>query len=58
MALVAAACSLCVELSQLVLSVGLFELDDVLDNALGAALGYVLFRLAEFTARRVLQGCV
>ena len=44
MALVAAACSLCVELAQLVLRVGLFELDDVLGNALGAVLGYALSR--------------
>ena len=43
-ALVAAACSLCVELAQLVLRVGLFELDDVMGNALGAALGYALSR--------------
>ena len=43
-ALVAGACSLCVELAQLVLRVGLFELDDVLGNALGAALGYALSR--------------
>ena len=43
-ALVAAACSLCVELAQLVLRVGLFELDDVLGNALGAVLGYALSR--------------
>jgi len=43
-ALVAAACSLCVELAQLVLRVGLLELDDILDNTLGAALGYALSR--------------
>ena len=43
-ALVAAACSPCVELAQLVLRVGLFELDDVLGNALGAVLGYALSR--------------
>ena len=52
-ALVAAACSLCVELAQLVLRVGLFELDDVLNNALGAVMGYVLYRLAERTAKLV-----
>ena len=43
-ALVAATCSLSVELAQLVLRVGLFELDDVLGNALGAVLGYALSR--------------
>ena len=56
MPLVAAACSLCVELSQLVLRVGLFELDDVLGNALGAVLGYVLYRLAWRVARTALGG--
>ena len=54
-ALVAAACSLCVELAQLALRVGLFELDDVLDNAIGAVLGYLLFRLSERVARRMMS---
>lgn len=54
MVLVAAACSLCIELAQLVLRIGLFELDDILDNALGATLGYLLYRLAVRTAKLVL----
>ena len=51
--LAAAAFSLCVQLAQLVLRVGLFELDDILDTALGATLGCVLYRLVCCMGRRV-----
>lgn len=55
-AAVGACASLAIELSQLLLRLGLFEFDDVLNNALGAALGYaaysLLYSLAKWLARR------
>lgn len=44
--LVACACSLAVELVQWQFRLGLFEFDDVVDNALGSAAGYAVYLLA------------
>ena len=44
--LVACACSPAVELVQWQFRLGLFEFDDVVDNALGAAAGYAVYLLA------------
>lgn len=46
-AAVAGACSCVIELSQWRFHLGLFELDDIMDNTIGAALGYVTYRTAN-----------
>lgn len=44
--------SLIVELIQLVLKVGCFDVDDMILNTLGGALGYLLFLFAHWIAYR------
>lgn len=44
--------SLCVETAQLVFRVGSFDVDDLMLNALGALLGYVLFWICNEIRRR------
>ena len=43
--IVAGACSLAIELAQWRFNLGLFEFDDILNNTLGALLGFVLYRV-------------
>lgn len=40
-----AATSLCIETMQLITGRGIFQIDDILTNTLGAAIGYLLYRL-------------
>ena len=42
--IIGAVCSLAIELAQWRFNLGLFEFDDVLNNTLGALLGFVLYR--------------
>ena len=47
------ALSLCIEVVQLVFKVGSFDVDDLLLNTVGGALGFVIFRIARaFHVRR------
>lgn len=39
--------SLCIEVSQLVFKVGSFDVDDLLLNTLGGALGYMINRIVQ-----------
>lgn len=50
-AAVGCACSLMVELLQWRLRLGFFELDDMLNNTIGCALGYVWYRLVARVVR-------
>ncbi len=51
--LTGALASLTVELLQLVFRRGLFEFDDILNNAVGMAAGYTLYKLTERIKRRI-----
>lgn len=51
-------CSLCVELLQLILQRGYFEIDDILLNTAGAGLGYFLLYLGVKSLFRILRGVV
>lgn len=44
--------SLCVEIIQLVTKLGCFDVDDLIMNTLGAALGYLLFAVIYFVYKR------
>ncbi|MCC8061279.1 MAG: VanZ family protein [Clostridiales bacterium] len=44
--------SLCIETAQLILRVGSFDVDDLLLNTLGGALGYLAYRLVGWWYRR------
>lgn len=44
--------SLCVEIIQLVFKVGSFDVDDILLNTLGGALGFLIYRISFCLARR------
>lgn len=44
--------SLCVELFQLVIKVGCFDVDDLLLNTIGSGLGYMLFILCDRIRRK------
>ena len=46
------ALSLCVETIQLVTKLGCFDVDDLIMNTLGAALGYVFFAVIYFIYKR------
>lgn len=46
------ALSLCVETIQLITKLGCFDVDDLIMNTLGAALGYVFFAVIYFTYKR------
>ena len=48
--------SLTVEVIQLVTKVGCFDVDDMILNTLGAALGYVLFRICNHIRRKFHHG--
>ncbi len=50
--LLGALLSLCVELIQLITLTGSFDVDDILLNTLGTALGYLLFRILNTLIRR------
>lgn len=54
--LLGAGLSLSVELIQLVTRLGMFELDDIIFNTLGVALGHALLACAERRAGRRLRG--
>ena len=41
--------SLCIEITQLVFRVGSFDVDDMFLNTLGAAAGYLCYRLVQWT---------
>lgn len=51
--LAGALASLAVELLQLVFRRGLFEFDDILNNTVGMAAGYTLYKLTERIKRRI-----
>ena len=44
--------SLCVELLQLVARVGVFDVDDLILNTLGAAVGYLFFAVCNYLRRK------
>lgn len=46
------AAGLSIELLQSVLQIGIFDIDDVILNALGVVVGYVLYRATRYWARR------
>ena len=48
--------SLTVEVIQLITKVGCFDVDDMILNTLGAALGYVLFRICNHIRMKVPGG--
>ncbi len=51
--------SLCIEITQLVFKVGSFDVDDLLLNTLGGALGYMMYRIVQWyriRRRRRAQG--
>ena len=50
------AISLAVETIQLVTRVGIFDVDDLLLNTLGAALGYLIFAICNQVRRKVYYG--
>lgn len=50
---VACACSLAIELAQWRFNLGLFEFDDVLNNTLGALLGFALYRAVAWVSGRL-----
>ena len=52
-AIVACAMSLAIELSQRLFHLGQFELDDILNNTIGALLGFAAYRIAFRIAQRV-----
>ena len=47
-----AATSLCIETMQLITGRGIFQIDDILTNALGAVIGFLLYRLFRLFGRR------
>jgi glycopeptide antibiotics resistance protein len=50
------AVSLCIEVMQLILHVGVFEIDDLINNAVGGSLGYLYFGLLGRLKRRFVRG--
>lgn len=44
--------SLCVEIVQLVTKVGSFDVDDLMLNSIGGAIGYIIYRIYKGTKRR------
>ena len=46
-------CSLCIELSQGLFQMGIFETDDIMDNLLGATIGFLLYKIIRFLRERV-----
>lgn len=46
--------SLIVETVQLLLKVGVFDVDDILMNSLGGILGYVVFRITHYIYKRII----
>jgi glycopeptide antibiotics resistance protein len=47
--------SLLFELTQLILSIGEFDIDDIILNVLGAILGYLLFKVFSHLASKILK---
>ena len=52
---VALACSLSTEVMQYVLKVGYFEIDDLINNVLGAGVGYLIYRAIHALASNLLM---
>ena len=51
--LLGAVFSLCVETAQLICSVGVFDVDDIFLNTLGAFLGYLIFAFCDHFRRKI-----
>ena len=50
------AVSLIVESIQLVTKVGIFDVDDLLLNTIGTALGYLIFAICNYVRRKIYHG--
>ena len=48
--------SLCIEVTQLVMRVGSFDVDDILLNTIGGAMGFVTYRIVQKYRRRRMNG--
>jgi len=45
--------SLCIETIQLIFKVGCFDVDDMILNTLGGILGYILYKIVQYTRVRI-----